>query len=197
MTLNKVYKSDQEMYRKKANLKYKLLFVGCFFFIITLISAIYAAEYGWFVFKGSVARTQNMDIRFANAELIGLPRAGESVSISTIDDYKVINISVQLIMPGDSRAIQFQIENIGNQAVRLKDLYAASTAPEITGLIVEFPDDIPESPNLKDYVLVSNETSDHFLIYITWDANATNVESGVFRDFSLTFKYQNAMVAMD
>lgn len=195
--LKTLSKKSYEIYKNKSNLKYRIILIGSFFIILTLISSIYAANYGWFVLKGTVARTQNMDIRFADAKLIGLPRVGESVTISVVDDYKIINISVQLMMPGDSRAIEFKIQNIGNQAVRLKNIVSMSDSVQNTGLKVEFPDDITESANLKDYVLVSNETSDVFLIYVTWDANATNVQTGVFRDFFLNLEYQNAMVAVE
>ena len=188
---------NQQIYKNKANLKYKISFWGCFFIILMFFSSVYAASYGWFVFKGTVARTQHMDIRFVNADFIGSPRIGENITISVVDDYKTISISSQLMMPGDSRAIQFQIQNIGNQAVRLRNIISISASLEQTGLKVEFPDDIMESPNLHNYVLVSNTISDTFLIYISWDATAVNVQSGVFYNFSLTFNYQNALMVVE
>lgn len=195
--MKKRFKSVQQSYRNKANLKYKIAFIGGFFVILTLLSLVYASNYGWLVFKGTVARTQNMDIRFVNAEFLGLPRAGESVAVSSADDYKTIRLSLQLMMPGDSRAVQFQIQNIGNQAVRLVNIKTSFDSARPDGLIIEFPDEIAESANLKNYVLVSSETSDKFLIYVTWDANAVNLDTGDFHDFTLTFDYENAMLVME
>jgi hypothetical protein len=94
-------------------------------------------------------------------------------------------------MPGDSRTIQFQIHNTGSQAVRILNI--VTTQDDIsTGLRVQWPDDILESANLSNYVLLPETTSESFLIHINWDASAINVPSGQFRYFGFTLDYQDA-----
>lgn len=190
----KLFHSSHDLRRKKESTKRRVTFAICIFSVLALVSSVYAAQSGWFVFRGVVARTQNMDVRFANAQFIGLPRNGESIVISTANDYKSFSISAQLMMPGDSRAVQFQVQNIGNQAVRLLNISTTQDNSQTTGLVVQWPDDIPESPNLTNYVLIPESMSDTFLIYISWDSSATSVQAGQFRYFTLTMKYQNALL---
>lgn len=164
--------------------------------VLVLASSAYAASVGWLTFGGTITRTPNLDVRFANASFVGTPRAGESVTISASDDYKKLNISTALIMPGDSRVVQFQIQNMGNQAVRVLNVVASQDDRSSTGLHIEWPDDITTSPNLTNYVILPNATSSTFTMRISWDSSATNVLSGEIRSFSLTVNYQDASLPL-
>ena len=176
---------------KKRSVRAKLwIAIGIFAFVIS-VSSVYAAESGFLNFYGVTARTELVDIRFSNTVYADGGRVGEYITISSSTDYKILSISALLLGPGDSRTIQFTLDNVGNQAVRLLNI---STDAETngTGLTVQWPDQIVASPNLNNYVLIPGATSDTFLVIIGWDVNQLSVPTGVFRNFSLLLDYQNA-----
>gem|GEM_PF-1316940 len=182
--------------KAKQTAKRKIISAIAVFAVLTLVSLAYAASSGSFQFQGIVARGKNIDVRFTNAQFTGLPRIGESVLISTGSDYKQLSISAQLFMPGDSRPVQFQIQNTGTGAVRLVNISTTQDDSANTGLVIQWPDDIPSSPNLSNYIIMPGATSDAFSTNITWDPHATAVPSGQFRRFSLILHYQDASLPL-
>jgi hypothetical protein len=183
-------------YKKRQSDRRKLVAAICVFTVAALTSTAYALASGWFVMQGVVARTENIDVRFVNANITGTPRIGEQAVISAADDHKSFTITAQLMMPGDSREVTFQVQNTGNQAVRLLNIQTAVENPAESGLAIMWPDDIADSPSLSNFVLVSGATSDTFRIRIGWDANAPNVQTGAFRTFTLTMDYQCALLPL-
>jgi hypothetical protein len=174
--------------------RHKLLIAIGIFAAAALVSSVYAMSSGWIIMQGVVARTENIDVRFVNARFVGTPRIGEFTAISAADSQRSFSITAQLMMPGDVREVAFQIRNTGNQAVRLLNLQSVYEETEISGLSVIWPDDNPDSPDLTNFVLVSGATSDTFIIRIGWDSNYPDVPTGMFKTFTLTMDYQNALL---
>jgi len=183
-------------YNKRQKGRRKLVVAICIFAFVALASTVYAMGSGWFVMQGVVARTENISVRFVNADFVGVPRIGENVFISAADDHRSFSITTQLMMPGDAREVTFQIQNTGNQAVRLINIQTEADDTATSGLVIFWPDEIADSPNLSNLILVSGATSDLFRIRIGWDPNAVNVPTGTFRNFSLTMNYQSAMLPL-
>jgi len=182
---------------KKKNGRIKLLFAVGLFAAAAIVSTAYALGSGTITMRGVVARTQNIDVRFTNAVFVGGSRTGEHVTISADHDYKKFFISAQLLMPGDFRDVSFQVQNTGNQAVRLLNVQTASDDSASTGLLVLWPDENPSSPNITNYLLMPGAVSDTFLLRVGWDPAAVDVPTGLFRSFSLILDYQNALLPMD
>jgi hypothetical protein len=183
-------------FKKRQNGRRKLVVAICVFAVAALASTAYAIGSGWFVMQGVVARTENISVRFVNAGFAGTPRSGEQVFISAADDHRNFSITTQLMMPGDYREVAFQVQNTGNQAIRLINVQTEAEDAATSGLAIFWPDDLANSPNLSNHVLVSGATSDVFRIRIAWDPNAVNVPTGTFRNFSLTMNYQSAMLPL-
>jgi hypothetical protein len=183
-------------HRNKQAARSKIITAIAALLTLTLVSSAYAASQGWISFGGTVARTHNMGIRFVNASFAGTPRAGETIIIPAAEDYKRLSIATALIMPGDSRVVHFQIQNTGNQAVRILGIATYQDDRYSTGLHIEWPDDIATSPNLTNYVIIPDSMSSVFTMRINWDLNATNVLSSVIRSFSLTINYQDATLPL-
>ncbi|MCL2173728.1 hypothetical protein FWH58_00270 [Candidatus Saccharibacteria bacterium] len=183
--------SSVNIYKRRYSARVKLLIAIMVFAFSFSVSSVYALSTGWLTMTGLAARTEIIQAIFSSANLVGAPRAGETVTISSADADRVINASLLLAGPGDSRTIQFKITNTGNQAIRLLNLspYVESSG---TGLTVQWPDDIGGTPNLTNYVITPGTTSDTFSIIVGWDVSATNVDTGLFRNFSMTFSFQNA-----
>jgi hypothetical protein len=181
-------------HKKKCGGRIKLLVAIGVFTAVFLTSTAYALSSGWIVMQGVVSRTENIDVRFANARFVGEPRIGEFVVISSADNQRSFTITAQLMMPGDSREVSFQVINTGNQAIRLLDIQTVQDDPSVTGLMIQWPDENPNSPSLTNYLLVSGATSDTFRIRIEWDANVSNAPTGLFNTFTLTMNYQNALL---
>jgi hypothetical protein len=183
-----------DIHKKKQSSRRKLFVAICIFAVIVSASTAYALSSGWIVMQGVVARTENIDVRFVNARFVDTPRIGELVTISSIDNQRSFSITAQLMMPGDYRDVSFQIRNTGNQAVRLLNIQTTADNPAVTGLTVIWPDDNINSPNLTNYLLISGETSDIFIVRIGWDSNLPNAPTGLFNTFSLTMNFQNALL---
>jgi len=179
---------DYDTRRKRRSSRMKLWITIGLFAAVTMASSVYAAENGQFNFQGTAARVDLVDVRFSLAQFSDTPRMGEYSYILAGDNFKVVQISCLLLGPGDTRQVQIRINNVGNQAVRLLNI-TTSAAP---GLAIQWPDDIPESPNLTNAVLVPGAVSDVYLVNITWDPAQPNITTGIFRDFMLTLDYQNA-----
>ena len=183
-----------DIYKQKKSGRRKLMAAIGIFTAVALASTAYALGSGWIVMQGVIARTQNIDVRFINARFVGEPRIGEFVVISSADNQKSFTITAQMMMPGDSRRVQFQVVNTGNQAIRLLDIQTKADDPAATGLVITWPDDNPASPDLTNYLLVSGAVSDVFYINIGWDINVPNAPTGLFNTFTLTMNYQNALL---
>ena len=195
--IKKLIISNYDARQQKRSVRQGAMIAAGVLAALAVVSLGYAAASGALDFYGIAARGEVINVQFANARFLGSMRAGEAISIPAAADYQSLQIEAQLMMPGDSRVVQFQIQNTGNQAVRLLGVRTEMPDTAETGLKISWPDEIPESPTLTNHVLVPGAVSDIFLIYIEWDLAAVNVPSGQYRNFSLTLDYQNALIPLD
>ncbi|MCL2869817.1 hypothetical protein FWF48_03350 [Candidatus Saccharibacteria bacterium] len=188
--MSKIKHSYVDTHRKKRTARTKLLIVIALFVFMFSMSSVYAMATGWLTIQGIAARTEVIQVEFSAVNIVGTLRPGEFTTISAADNNQIINASLLLAMPSDSRTISFSIRNTGNQAVRLLNISTVADTVG-TGLVVQWPDDIAGSPNLTNYVLSPGGTAT-FLTVVGWQAGAYDVDTGLFREFSITFNYQNA-----
>lgn len=179
--------------RKRRKTAHRRILVAVVVFAMLFVGSVaYAASTGALFIRGSIARDVNLSVKMQDAYIIGGARVGETLTVSVANNYQVMDINVRLMNPGDVRTIIFHVLNDGNQAARV--MYIEYDHPDETtsGLLVEYPDDIPESPNLNGTVFMPGSYSEDYMIVVRWDANATTVPTGITYPFRLIMHYQNA-----
>lgn len=184
--------SSVNIHQKRKSAHKQILVAVIAFMILFICSVTYAASAGTLFMRGSIARDVNLSVKMQDAYIIGGARTGETLTVSVANNYQLMDINVRLMHPGDVRTIIFHVSNDGNQAARV--MYVEYEHPnEVTsGLIVEYPDDIPESPNLNGTVFMPGTYSEDYMIVVRWDSASTDVPTGITYPFRLIMHYQNA-----
>jgi hypothetical protein len=153
-------------------------------------SVVYASIVGTITLQGTLSRSANLSLRLTDAQIVDGERNGEFLTISAADDFRIMHFGVVLTGPGDSRRLTFRVENNGNQAARVIDLYTTDTSYDLTVL---WPDDISTSPNLLGTLLVPGSVSDPFEILVEWNPAAVNSPGNTIHSFQIIMDYESAV----
>ena len=184
------------MKTRKRSTRFSMIITGACLVVFLVSGIVYAATMGTLQINGEVRRksgsgtSTNDAVRFYDASFVGGRRTGEAISIPAITDFQSMNIVAQLLQPGDTRTIQFRVINAGTTAVRLRDVQTSAETSN-TGLAVAWPDQIANSANLTNFVLLPGNISNTFLIQLSWNTTQPGVTTGVFRHFALSVMYED------
>jgi hypothetical protein len=141
------------------------------FFIVFVVSIVFALATGTLTFSGTAQFTDIVDVQFLDdyhetnkpsgyTPTINGKRQSESLAVISGETLQFV---VELQSPSDSRTINFKLHNYGNVDVELDQLNISAPASVlITGTAIT-------SPSLDGLILTKGSSSGEYTLIVTWN----------------------------
>jgi hypothetical protein len=149
------------------------------FLLLFVVGIVYAATTGTLNLTGIAGFNTNVRLNIID-ESITSEGTGENVGVNPAGD--TLTFTVHMNSPGETRHVNFKIENVGNADAILGTLTAPSPAPE-SGITVVWP-------TLNGVVVDTGATmpeSGEYTAAITWDSNFPEVTQDVNLSASINY----------